>query len=311
MSEIKIERAPTAVSLQDAGRTGWLRYGVARAGPMDWARQAMANQVLGKDVTDTVIEVGPAGMDLLLISGVLQFSFAGPRYQVQIDGQSIPGPMRAILHAGQQLKIIPRTGAMWGYVGVQGDFQASEYLGSHADNSVSGMRAVSLSQGATLSIADAVHTSPHTATYVDPYIAYEHLPIGIVPSSQYHDFSDEMRNQLAHQALSIEPRFDRMAYRLQGAQILCEKGHDILSDSITMGAIQVPGDGQPFVLMADHQTTGGYPKIACICMADLPRVAQMAPNKPFYFRWETVDQALESWSVIRRQIAAMQPLSMA
>ena len=311
MSKIEIERAPTAVSLQDAGRSGLLRYGVARAGPMDWARHAMANRMLGKDASSTVIELGPAGMDMVVKSGTLQISFAGPRYQVLVDGQPISSPMRSVLRTGQQLSIIPRPGAMWGYVGVQGSIQVPAYLGSQAENSVSGMRAVSLQQGVSISIADETPVSPHQASYIDPYIAYEHQPFGIIPSAQYHHFSDEMHKRFVSQALSIEARFDRMAYRLQGVQIYCDAGHDILSDSITMGAIQVPGDGQPFVLMADHQTTGGYPKIACVCMADLPRFAQMVPNKPIYFRWKTVEQALEAWSIIRYQIAAMQPLGSA
>ena len=100
-----------------------------------------------------------------------------------------------------------------------------------------------------------------------------------------------------------------MAYRLQGVNIVCDKGHDILSDGVTMGAIQVPGDGKPFILMADHQSTGGYPKIGCVCKADLPRLAQMAPGRNFKLAWQTVDQALQEWFVINQQISAMTALS--
>jgi len=88
-----------------------------------------------------------------------------------------------------------------------------------------------------------------------------------------------------------------------------DSGHDILSDGITQGAIQVPGDGKPFVLMADHQPTGGYPKIANICMADLPRFVQTSPGKHILFKWESMENALKKWQDIYMQLADLKTLS--
>jgi biotin-dependent carboxylase-like uncharacterized protein len=308
MSEIIIERAPMGVSLQDGGRKTYARFGIASAGSMDWARHAMANRMLGKHLSVTVIEIGPAGIGLTLKSGCLQFSFAGPRYVVQIDGRPISCPARAILDQGQHLEITPDSGAMWGYLAVQGAFDVPKYLGSYSENSVSGMRAISIEPGGQLTILDATHIRPESSAYIDPYIAYEQQSIGIIPSSQYAHFSQAVKEQLVSQPLSIEPRFDRMAYRVMGVQLQCDKGHDILSDGITMGAIQVPGDGQPFILMADHQTTGGYPKIACVCKADLPRIAQMGAGKFFRFHWESIEVALKRWALVNKQIETMLPL---
>lgn len=309
MSEIMIDRAPMGVSLQDGGRKAYARYGIASAGAMDWARHAMVNRMLDKPLYATVIEIGPAGIGITLISGCLQFSFAGPRFVVQIDGRPISSPARAILQQGQHLEITPDSGAMWGYLGVQGEFAAQKYLGSHAENSVSGMRAISVAQGKQLSLLDSAHIMPVASAYIDPYIAYEQQAIGIVPASQYTHFTRQMRAVLVSQSLTIEARFDRMAYRLMGVQLECENGYDILSDGITMGAIQVPGDGQPFILMADHQTTGGYPKIACVCKADLPRIAQMAAGKHFRLHWQTIERAFQRWVVVNQQIKNMLPIS--
>jgi allophanate hydrolase subunit 2 len=87
MKRLHIQRAPIGVSLQDAGRNGYLRYGVSTAGPMDWAHHAMANSMLGKSFGDTAIEVGPAGMDLILDAGDLQLSFAGPGFVINHAGR--------------------------------------------------------------------------------------------------------------------------------------------------------------------------------------------------------------------------------
>jgi len=131
------------------------------------------------------------------------------------------------------------------------------------------------------------------------------------------EYGDTLDDTLYHKVLTLDSalgncpiasRFDRMAYQLRGVRLTCEQGHDILSDGVTMGAIQVPGDGRPFVLMADHQPTGGYPKIACICKADLPRLAQMAPGRHFSLHWTTPELAVQRWAAINQQLDTLTAL---
>jgi len=304
-----IRRAPPGISIQDGGRTGYLRYGVAAAGPMDWAHHAMANQILGKPADAAAIEVGPAGIGLEVEQGELQISFAGPGYRLHLQGKVFNSPLRLVLQAGQKLEIVPLTGAMWGYVGFQGHLDLPKLLGSYAENTVNGLGVMPIrAAGERLALSGAKVLSPATQTYIDPLIMQAHAAFGILPSSQYDHFSEQAKADLVKQTLSISPRYDRMAYRLEGLQVHSEKGYDILSDGVTMGAIQVPGDGQPFVLMADHQPTGGYPKIACVCKADLPRFAQMSPGQPFQFRWVGMDQAIQAWTDLRKQIEQLTPL---
>ena len=308
MNQLNIQRAPVGVSIQDAGRNGYLRYGVSSAGPMDWARHSMANIILGKPAGDAVFEVGPAGIGLKLEGEDMQFSFAGPGFILSIGGQTLQGPARFLLRADQVLDIVPRSGAMWGYLGIQGKFDLSPVLGSYSENSVSGLAAAKVNSQSRFGVYPAPIIEPAIQTYIDPYIALEQKPLEMMPSSQYGQFSSEARASLADKAVTIAPRFDRMAYQLTGIRLHCERGHDILSDGVTMGAIQVPGDGRPFVLMADHQPTGGYPKIACICKADLPRMAQMTPGDMFSLRWVTLEQATKRWLTINEQIKSITAL---
>ncbi len=308
MNYLHIHRAPVGVSIQDAGRTGYLRYGVSSAGPMDWARHLMANVMLDKHSGDAAIEVGPAGIGLSLEGEDMQFSFAGPGFVLKIDEQVLPGPARFILKGGQALEVVPRRGAMWGYLGIQGNFNLSPVLGSYAENSVSGLAARKITSGSCLGVYREPVNKPAVQAYIDPYIALENEPLEMMPSSQYEHFSSEARDSLADKAVAIAPRFDRMAYQLTGVHLHCERGHDILSDGVTMGAIQVPGDGRPFVLMADHQPTGGYPKIACICKADLPRMAQMTPGELFTLHWITPEQGLKRWVLMNEQLKSLTAL---
>ncbi len=308
MSVLDIHRASVGISIQDAGRKGYLRYGISGAGPMDWARHAMANHMLAKPLEEAVIEVGPAGVGLSLDAGQLQMSFAGPGFRLELGNLTLENPASFVLKAGQRLEIVPRAGAMWGYLGIQGTIEVPPLLGSYAENSVSGLCARKLVAGSQLPVRSEEIKNTGVQAYIDPYIALENQPLGILQSSQFDDFSAKMKDLLVSKPLTIAPRFDRMAYQLTGIQLYCDKGHDILSDGVTMGALQVPGDGRPFVLMADHQPTGGYPKIACICKADLPRIAQMAPGKLFTLQWMTPDQGLQRWFSIKQQIQSMTAL---
>ena len=275
---------------------------------MDWARHAMANQMLGKAHGETAIEVGPAGLCLILEAGKLQLSFAGPGFRISLGGEEMSGPRRFVLRAGAPLEIVPRAGAMWAYIGFQGTLAVDRVLNSHAENRAGNIHALRLEPDTRLPIHDDPTVDPGEQSYIDPFLGRESRPIGIMPASQYRDFTQEMRERLVSQPLSIAPRFDRMAYPLQGVSLRCDRGHDILSDAVTLGAIQVPGDGRPFILMADHQSTGGYPKIACVCRADLPRVAQMSPGHQFLMHWITAEQALQQWDTLRKQVESLTAL---
>lgn len=275
---------------------------------MDWARHAMANFLLAKPLEAAAIEVGPAGLGLTLETGEVQLSFAGPGFIVKCGEHKYSGPVRFVLKAGQVLDIVPRPGAMWGYLGIQGVIDVPSLLGSYSENSVSGLYAIKLVNDSHIPVRESKLTKPAVQSYVDPYIAYENQPISIFPSSQFDNFSLQMQERLVSEPLSIAPRFDRMAYQLSGVLLSCDKGHDILSDGVTTGAIQVPGNGRPYILMADHQTTGGYPKIACVCKADMPRLAQMTPGQYFTLRWITPELGLKRWASIKQQIVSMTAL---
>ena len=115
-------------------------------------------------------------------------------------------------------------------------------------------------------------------------------PIGLLPGPQHHLFGEAARAAFTGGPYRLTEQVDRMGYRLAGEPLRAET-HDIISDGIVEGAIQVPGNGQPIVLCADRAPTGGYPKIAVVAAADRPRLTQSRPGTDLSFRWLTLEEA--------------------
>jgi allophanate hydrolase subunit 2 len=139
---------------------------------------------------------------------------------------------------------------------------------------------------------------------IAPWLARENAALRLLLGPQDDYFTRSAIDALLCANWRLSPRSDRMAYRLDGPRLEHAKGHDIVSDGVTFGAIQVPGDGAPLVLMADRQPTGGYPKIAHVIGADLGALAQTRPGESLRFRqvsWEEAVAARRAW---REAIAA-------
>ncbi len=126
----------------------------------------------------------------------------------------------------------------------------------------------------------------------DPGTASAAAPIRVIPGPQDDHFTEDALATFLSADFTLSPQSDRMGYRLTGPRLTHRAGHDIVSDGIAFGSVQVPGDGQPIVLMADRQPTGGYPKIATVIRADLPRLAQTRPGATLRFQAVTVAEAV-------------------
>ncbi len=137
---------------------------------------------------------------------------------------------------------------------------------------------------------------------------YSRTPIlRIIPGPQQHFFSDTSLATLTEATYTVSPQSDRMGYRLTGPNIVRKGSAHFISDCTTMGALQIPPDGQPILLMADRQTTGGYPKIAVVISADLPLAAQLAPGDTVTFTPCAIAQAQTALRKHRAQLDAALP----
>lgn len=292
---LKIIAAGPGVTLQDAGRYGYLRYGVTAAGPMDRQAMATANRAVGAAPGAPAIEVSLGGIELTAEGATLPVAIAGGNFDVSIDGQRLPRSVRLALTPGGNLRIRAGADGAWCYLAVGGRIDVAPMLGSNATHTRSllgGIAGRALAAGDLLPVRDAGPCEPGGAALTTPWLDRSNDPIRVILGPQDDYFSPEQIDTFCRERWTISHRSDRMAYFLDGAQIAPANGLNIVSDGIVMGAIQVLGDGRPMVLMADRQVTGGYPKIATVIGPDLGRLAQMRPGAALRFAVTTIDAAV-------------------
>ncbi len=271
MSALHVVRHNHLVTVQDAGRSGAMRFGVSQSGPMDWVRFRHALALAGGDGT-AAFEIGIAGA-AFRAEGRVVVGLAGPGFTASTgDGEPLTLPARLVLGDGETLTVTPGASGMWAYLAVAGIDFGAPVLGSYATNARTGLGARDFD--APFPVETPRGAEPLLATD----IALPDGPIGLLPGPQNHLFAEDVQATFTSEPYTLTDKVDRMGYRLDGPALKAET-HDIISDGIVEGAIQVPGNGQPIVLCADRAPTGGYPKIAVVALADRPRLDAASPRR--------------------------------
>jgi biotin-dependent carboxylase-like uncharacterized protein len=267
---------------------------------MDWISHASANAIIGNPAGAAVVEVGPAGM-AFTAGDTQQMAIVAPGFRVLRAGSAVPSGVVMTIRAGMRVDIQPGPWGVWGYVALPGGVAGEPVMGSMATHLRSGLGGAALGLGDVVAAAGAGVGGPDRCL-IDAAVERAAPPICYVPGPQDGLFED---GALMAGSFAVSARSDRMAYRLNGPPLRAAGGHDIVSDGTPLGAIQVPGDGQPFVLMADRQPTGGYPKIGTVIRADLPRLAQMRAGEALRFQAVTVDAAVDAFRAAIERVASL------
>ena len=288
-ARLVIESAGPGVTIQDEGRFGLSRYGVTPAGPMDLGAYLAATRVAG---ADSAIEVSLGGMTLRSEGATLCVAVAGGDFDIRLDGRPMPPACLLPLAEGARLVLRGGGSGAWCYIAVGGALDLAPTLGSRATHARSGLGPKPLAAGAALTLAEAAPPPLEPQALAATWLASSDAPIRVLLGPQADYFAPEEIEAFLTARWRVGARSDRMAYRLEGPAIRHWRGHDIVSDGVAMGAIQIPGDGAPLALMADRQPTGGYPKIATVIGADLGRLAQLRPGEDLSFRAVDWDEAV-------------------
>jgi biotin-dependent carboxylase-like uncharacterized protein len=300
---IRVLSAGPGTTLQDAGRHGYLRFGVTAAGPMDPLAYAAANLAVGNPPGSTALEVSPGGVEVTAESGPLSVTVAGGEFEVSLDGRPLPSAVVLTLDEGAVLRIRAGRSGSWCYLAVAGRFVVPKVLDSHATHTRTGFGGVdgrAIVVGDRLRVERSGSSKPLMGAIVAPWLDRPLDTIRVVLGPQHDYFADDQIAAFLAGPWSVSTRRDRMAYFIDGPRLTHARGYNIVSDGIAMGAIQVPGNGRPIVLMADRQSTGGYPKIATVIGPDLGRLAQARPGTAFRFEAVSIAQAVAA----RREEAA-------
>jgi len=277
MARLIVESAGLGVTIQDGGRFGSRKLGVPVSGALDQGFRIAANVLAGAPEESAVLEILLSAPVLRVARGPLRLGLAGALSGVLFrdgDERKIDSWRGLLLQSGDRfaLKIL-RAPA---YVGFSGGLDTPLRLGSRSVYARAGLGAA-LGAGDVLSCADAQGEDVSA-----PPLPSGEGPLRFIPGPQL--FSSDALAAFAAAHWTAKPESDRMGLRLAGPRIAPENSANIVSDGVTPGAIQIPGDGQPIVLRADGQTSGGYAKIGCVIAADLDRLAHVAPGEEIGFR---------------------------
>lgn len=281
-------------SLQDGGRIGHARFGIARSGAMDRLALAHANALVGNAPNEAAIELMLLGLRIRLEGSPARAALTGAAMPVRLDGQPVALLASFTMHEGQTLTVGAAGSGVFAYLALAGGFDVTPMLGSRSLQARAGIGGL---DGRAFRAGDRLRLR-RTAAATGPELSLDPLgpddrrmPVRVVLGPQDDHFDNAAVAAFLGATYTVSAEADRMGYRLSGPPLAHRAGFNIVSDGIVPGSVQVPGSGVPIVMMADHQTTGGYPKIATVISADLGRLAQRRPGDRVRFAAVSVADA--------------------
>jgi biotin-dependent carboxylase-like uncharacterized protein len=288
---IRVADPGPQTTVQDLGRAGQLRYGIPPSGPLDVRAFVVANRLVGNADGAAGLEATLGG-PRLVTGAPCAVAVTGADAPVTVNGEPAPMWATLALGAGDTLRVGAARAGVRIYVAVSGGIDVPPVLASRATylrGRMGGVEGRALRRDDVLRVFPA---PPPPARTIAAVAAFEPEPeIRVVLGPQADRFTAEGIAAFLDGPYEMLPQSDRMGARLRGPRIAHARGHDIVSDGIALGAIQVPGDGQPIVLLVDRQSTGGYPKIATVCSFDIGRIGQVKPGQRVRFRAVDVTEA--------------------
>lgn len=299
METIKILDAGLLTTVQDLGRYGFQRYGVSASGVMDEYSAKIANKLVGNKVGEAVLETTLKGVQIEFLQNTA-VAITGGNCDVTLNGTKIELWQSYLVNRGDILKMgICRSG-LRNYLAFAGGIDVPIIMNSKSTNlkaKVGGFNGRKLMAGDILSVGVGSLETPLTLNkhYIPTYS--KDIKVGVILGQQDDYFTEAGIKTFLNETYTVTQESDRMGIRLSsvsGATIEHKNGADIISDGITFGAIQVPGSGQPIVMMADRQTTGGYTKIGNVISSDLAKLAQATPGTKVKFVEYTLEQAVQA-----------------
>ena len=299
-------------TVQDRGRRGFQRFGVPVSGALDGFALRVANALVGNDEDAACLEMTVIGPAITFLDRTW-IAVAGADLSPRLDGKPLPAWRSVQVSEGSRLTFHGMQDGMRAYLAVAGGIDVPEVMGSRSTYVKSGFGGLDgrpLEEGDRLGALPAgpdVQFVPRRipAGFQVPVYGDSH-EIRVVLGPQDGLFAPEGVSTLLESTYKVSLDSDRMGYLLEGPPIAHKEGADIVSDGNPAGAIQVPGNGAPTVLLADRGTTGGYTKIATVISADLGRLAQAVPGHTVTFTAVEVDEAHR---VLREQEAVFAALS--
>jgi len=286
-SSFVVHEAGPQTTVQDLGRPGYLRYGIPPSGPMDLASFLLANRLVGNPDNAAALEctlIGPR----FEMRGESIIAVTGAEMPVAVNDVEAARWAAVPVKAGDIVKLGPARRGVRAYVAFAGGIDVPLALGSRSTylkGALGGVQGRQLKKGDVIGLLPP--PLPARTRRVKPGMipSYgDEVEARVILGPQADRFTREGIEAFLGEPYEMTPQSDRMGARLKGPPVTHTRGHDIISDGVPLGGIQVVGEGQPIVLLVDHQSTGGYTKVATVCSFDIGRVGQVKPGRRLRFK---------------------------
>jgi antagonist of KipI len=296
MEAIEILHGGTFTTIQDLGRKGYQQFGMSTAGAMDITSLRLANRLVQNEEGEACLEITFIGLHLLALQD-LEIAITGGNLTPKVDGSPLPMWQTISIRRNSEVSFTAVRNGIRSYLAVAGGIQVPEIMGSKSTyirGGFGGLEGRPLKKGDRLRIGPQPSKPPRYKIREEFIPGYEKVwKTRVIMGPQDDYFSKSGIEVFTSSEYTITPQSDRMGYRLHGSLIQHRRGADIISDATCLGSIQVPGHGLPIILLADRQTTGGYPKIATVISVDVYNLGQAKPGDRVRFTPISVAEAHE------------------
>ncbi|MCY6369190.1 biotin-dependent carboxyltransferase family protein [Clostridium ganghwense] len=310
--DIEIKNPGLLTTIQDLGRYGFRKYGVIVSGAMDSFAHRMANIMVGNEEGEGTLEITLMGPEILINKDTL-ISICGADLSPKINDISISMWRPIYVKKGSILSFGKSNHGTRTYVAFAGFFNIEKIMGSKSTYlraEIGGYEGRQLKRGDILELKElsnraleiinniAGNINEYGFAYPNWFISPKILPsysnsptVRIIRGGEFNYFNEQSKESLFQNKFLITPQSDRMGYRIKGESIELKESLEMISEAVALGTIQVPADGNPIILLADRQTTGGYPKIGQVISVDIPVVAQLKPGDSISFCEVSLEEA--------------------
>ena len=292
----EVLRAGINTTVQDAGRNHMYHIGIAVSGAIDQRNYKLSNKLVNNNLNEAVIEFAYQGPLLKLKYGKINFSITGDVLFKIIRKNSIVEEgacyKNYILEGEDQIDIISTKNTVYGYLSVNGGFKLKKFWNSYSTNTKAN---VGSNNGKKYSIEDKIFIK-NSALQINKEIEISYNQVSdniirVIKGTNFDFFSSETKSIFFKNEFVATKLADRMGIRLSGHKLENTVSTNIKSEGLVRGAIQVPADGNPIIMLSDHGTIGGYPKIGVVISADLDRVGQLTPGSIINFKEVSLEEA--------------------
>lgn len=317
---VRILSSGVLTTVQDLGRAGHQREGVAVGGAMDVVALRIANLLVGNAEGDAALEATLTGPRLSFEEDAL-VAITGGALPATVEGREVPAGRPFRLPAGATLALGAATAGCRAYVAVAGGIDLPPVLGSrstHLRAGIGGLDGRALRRGDALPVGAPSPLSRRIAAALPPDgvarwgtgrslrpMLEAEPTVRVVRGSHFGALTPASAERLFDRVLRVGARSDRMGYRLEGVPLELSAPLELISEAVTFGTVQLPPGGAPIVLMADRQTTGGYPRLAHVASVDLPVLAQLPPGGRLRFHEVSLDEAQRLYLALERDLARL------